>query len=79
MNVNKRISFDAGVSLFDKDIFSLAREASDMRVSKHPEKIVTYIVDRNINYTNICSSGCKFCAFYRDKSSSEGYVLSDDK
>src|SRR5207237_8616604 len=41
----------------------------------HPASIVTYIVDRNVNYTNICVAKCNFCAFYRSVGSSEGYVL----
>ena len=43
---------------------------------KHPEPIVTYVVDRNINYTNICTSGCKFCAFFKAPDDPEGSVLS---
>ncbi len=46
---------------------------------KHPELIRTYVVDRNINYTNICISKCRFCAFYRDYGHPDGYVLSDEK
>jgi cyclic dehypoxanthinyl futalosine synthase len=45
----------------------------------HPQPIVTYIVDRNINYTNICVSACRFCAFYRPLGHPEGYVLSMDE
>ena len=47
-----------------------------MRWRKHPEPVVTYIIDRNINYTNVCTAQCAFCAFYRDLPSKEGYVLS---
>ena len=43
---------------------------------KHPEDYRTYIIDRNINYTNICTSGCKFCAFYKDTEHSDGYIIS---
>ncbi|WP_018290960.1 cyclic dehypoxanthinyl futalosine synthase [Verrucomicrobium sp. 3C] len=43
------------------------------------ERIVTYIVDRNINYTNVCNVGCKFCAFYRRKRDPDHYVLSPEK
>jgi len=42
---------------------------------KHPERIVTYIIDRNVNYTNVCVARCKFCAFYRPVGSAEGYTL----
>lgn len=47
--------------------------------TKHPERYRTYVVDRNINYTNICVSGCKFCAFYRKPWDPDGYVLSVDE
>jgi cyclic dehypoxanthinyl futalosine synthase len=42
----------------------------------HPENTVTYIIDRNINYTNVCVADCKFCAFYRRPKHHEGYILS---
>jgi len=49
--------------------------ADEVRARKHPEGIVTYIIDRNVNYTNVCVARCNFCAFYRPVGSSEGYVL----
>jgi len=49
--------------------------ADGVRARKHPEGIVTYIIDRNVNYTNVCVARCSFCAFYRPVGSSEGYVL----
>jgi cyclic dehypoxanthinyl futalosine synthase len=49
--------------------------ADGIRARKHPERIVTYIIDRNVNYTNICVARCNFCAFYRPVGDSEGYVL----
>src|SRR4029079_16274061 len=49
--------------------------ADSVRARKPPERIVTYIIDRNVNYTNVCVAKCNFCAFYRDVGSSEGYVL----
>src|SRR6266478_1961861 len=54
----------------------LARLADELRQELHPDGVVTYVVDRNINYTNICFSVCNFCAFYRKPGSPEGYVLS---
>jgi hypothetical protein len=57
----------------------LAAEADGIRRSLHPNDIVTYIVDRNINYTNVCWVACSFCAFYRTKrqaQNGDGYVLS---
>ena len=53
----------------------LGRLADRIRARKHPERIVTYIIDRNVNYTNVCVARCNFCAFYRTVGSSEGYVL----
>ena len=50
-----------------------------MRWRKHPEPVVTYIIDRNINYTNVCTAQCAFCAFYRDLPSKEGYVLTKEE
>ena len=53
----------------------LGRMADDIRRRKHPDGVVTYIIDRNVNYTNVCVARCNFCAFYRPVGSSEGYVL----
>src|SRR5580765_5225625 len=58
---------------------NLGRLADDIRARKHPERLVTYIIDRNVNYTNICVARCNFCAFYRPVGSSEGYVLGFDE
>ncbi len=61
--------------LWDLDLLTLGRGADLMRRRLHPEARVTYVVDRNINYTNICISGCRFCAFYRPPGAPDGYVL----
>ncbi len=53
----------------------LGRLADSVRRRKHPENVVTYIIDRNVNYTNVCVAKCRFCAFYRDVGSPEGYAL----
>ena len=53
----------------------LGRLADGIRARKHPDGIVTYIIDRNVNYTNVCVARCNFCAFYRPVGSAEGYVL----
>ena len=58
---------------------TLGRLADDVRRRKHPEGSVTYIIDRNVNYTNVCVARCKFCAFYREVGSSEGYALGFDE
>ncbi len=57
----------------------LGRLADDRRRLKHPENAVTYIIDRNVNYTNICVARCKFCAFYRTVGAEGGYTLGFDE
>jgi cyclic dehypoxanthinyl futalosine synthase len=57
----------------------LGRLADGIRLRKHPGRTVTYIIDRNVNYTNVCVAKCNFCAFYRDVGSSQGYVLGFDE
>jgi cyclic dehypoxanthinyl futalosine synthase len=57
----------------------LGHLAEVVRARKHPDGIVTYIIDRNVNYTNVCVAKCNFCAFYRPVGSSEGYVLGFDE
>ena len=53
--------------------------ADRVRRRKHPEGVVTYIIDRNVNYTNVCVARCNFCAFYRPVGHGEGYVLGFDE
>jgi cyclic dehypoxanthinyl futalosine synthase len=53
--------------------------ADDVRRRRHPEGIVTYIIDRNVNYTNVCVARCSFCAFYRPVGAEGGYVLGFDE
>jgi cyclic dehypoxanthinyl futalosine synthase len=57
----------------------LGRLADAVRARKHPGRVVTYIIDRNVNYTNVCVARCNFCAFYRQVGSSDGYVLGFDE
>jgi len=57
----------------------LGRLADAVRRRRHPDGIVTYIIDRNVNYTNVCVARCNFCAFYRPVGSSDGYVLGFDE
>ncbi len=57
------------------DLPSLALLANEIRFRKNPERKVTYIVDRNLNPTNVCVTDCGFCAFYRSPGDAEGYVL----
>ena len=53
----------------------LGHLADTIRTRKHPDGIVSYIIDRNVNYTNVCVARCNFCAFYREVGSADGYVL----
>ena len=60
----------------DEDLFALADRS---RCERHPDDVVTYIIDRNISYTNICTSICNFCAFYVSPGQEGGYVLSHEE
>ena len=57
----------------------LGRLADVVRARRHADGVVTYIIDRNVNYTNVCVARCNFCAFYRPVGSSNGYVLGFDE
>ena len=57
-------------------LIELGAEADRVRREKHPDDIVTFIIDRNINYTNVCVADCGFCAFYRRPKHHQGYTLS---
>jgi cyclic dehypoxanthinyl futalosine synthase len=71
-----RVSADEALELYhDAPLPLLGALADGIRARKHPERIVTYIIDRNVNYTNVCVARCNFCAFYRPVGSGEGYVL----
>ncbi len=73
----KRITPEEGLFLFrHADLLTLGELANSVRKKLHPKRIVTFVVDRNINYTNICVNKCSFCAFYRNADSSEAYILS---
>ncbi len=62
-----------------RDLTALAACADRARLRHNPDRIVTYVVGRNVNYTNVCWVRCRFCAFYRAPGSSEGYVLTRDE
>jgi cyclic dehypoxanthinyl futalosine synthase len=73
----ERLTREEGIALLTHgDLLELGLLADAVRQRLHPEGIVTYIIDRNINYTNVCTAQCAFCAFYRDLPSKEGYLLS---
>ena len=64
--------------LTETDLLTLGRQADNIRRRLHPEKIVTFVVDRNVNYTNVCESKCRFCAFYRDHGAADAYLLAEE-
>jgi cyclic dehypoxanthinyl futalosine synthase len=62
--------------LTEADLLAVGKLADAIRKAKHPEGRVTFVVDRNVNYTNVCQSQCKFCAFYRQADAPDAYLLS---
>jgi cyclic dehypoxanthinyl futalosine synthase len=77
---HERLSRDEGVALLEHgDTHVLAALAHKRRMHMHPDPVVTYIVERNINYTNACITYCRFCAFYRRPGHSETYVLTNEQ
>jgi len=75
----QRIDKQTALELYkDKSLLELAKEATKIKNFFHPDEVTTFVVDRNINYTNICVSGCKFCAFKKEYGEDGGYVLDFD-
>jgi dehypoxanthine futalosine cyclase len=73
--------FSADIAVWREELaavplLELGARADAVRTTLHPEGVVSYIVDRNINYTNLCVTDCRFCAFYRRPKDDEAYVLS---
>jgi cyclic dehypoxanthinyl futalosine synthase len=76
----ERLTVAEGVSLFDcKDLNALGRAADAVTRRLHPERVRTYNIDRNINYTNVCAAVCDFCAFFRKSGDADAYVLSREE
>ena len=76
VRAGERVSGDEALALYRRASTALLGQLADVvRVRKHPDRVVTYIIDRNVNYTNVCVAKCNFCAFYRDVGSPDGYVL----
>lgn len=79
LNHDHRLNQEEIITLFESDaVEKLGHVANQIMLRKHPEPITTFVVGRNVNYTNVCDVYCRFCAFYRAPGSPEGYVLSDD-
>jgi cyclic dehypoxanthinyl futalosine synthase len=74
-----RISLEDCIHLYESDqIEKMGRVANQIMLKHHPDPITTFVIGRNVNYTNICDVYCRFCAFYRAPGSKEGYVLPDE-
>src|SRR3954467_5871005 len=70
------ISRAEAIDMFHSDdLIGLGMQAEAIRRKLHPDGVVSYIIDRNINYTNFCTEYCSFCAFYRPMGHAEGYIL----
>jgi len=77
---NKRLSNEEALDLIkNASLVELGKLATQRKEQLHPKKVTTFVVDRNINYTNVCWVDCKFCAFYRHKKDDDSYVLSHDE
>src|SRR6266576_368763 len=76
---NRLTTDDCTALLESFDVASIGAAADEIRKRKHPGDIVTYIIDRNINYTNVCNVVCTFCAFYRRPGASDTYVRTMDE
>jgi len=75
----RRLDLEDIVTLFESDeIEKMGHVANQIMMRKHPEPIATFVIGRNINYSNICDTYCRFCAFYRPPGSPEGYVLPNE-
>lgn len=76
----EQISKEEGLFLYNTvETAQLMWIANSIRMRLHPEKKVGWIIDRNVNYTNVCTSGCQFCNFYVGKNSSKAYITTDEE
>jgi len=72
----ERVNLEETIALFESDeVEKMGHVANILMERKHPEPLTTFVIGRNVNYTNICDVYCRFCAFYRRPGSEEGYVL----
>ncbi len=72
----KRLGKAEATRLFkSSDLLALGKKAHEFRMKLHPEPVVSFVMDTNINYTNVCDVGCLFCAFYRPRGHAEAYVM----
>ncbi|MEM1304325.1 MAG: cyclic dehypoxanthinyl futalosine synthase [Planctomycetota bacterium] len=76
----ERLSPAEGLQLLEsQDLAAIGRAADEVTRRKHPENYRTYNIDRNVNYTNVCTAICNFCAFYRKPKDEDAYVLPMDE
>jgi cyclic dehypoxanthinyl futalosine synthase len=85
-NITDKVAADEPISseealwlLTECDLLALGKLADSIRRRLHPERCVSFVVDRNVNYTNVCESKCKFCAFYRDHDAGDAYLLENSE
>lgn len=76
----ERIGLEDGVALLKSDqLVLMGLAANSVKKRIHPEPVVTFVIDRNINYTNVCQTKCRFCAFYRSADDPDAYVLKNEE
>lgn len=75
----ERLNLEDTIALFESNEIEKMGAAANVIMERwHPDPVTTFVIGRNINYTNICDVYCRFCAFYRSPKSGEGYVLPDE-
>lgn len=79
--INKnRLSFEDGLELFaSNEVEKIGWAADIVKKRLHPESVTTFVIGRNINYSNVCDTGCKFCAYHKKPGEKGGYVLSTEE
>lgn len=76
----KRLTLEDGVALLkSNELLAIGKVADVIRKRMHPENIVTFVIDRNINYTNICKVKCRFCAYYRNEEDEDAFILTQEE
>jgi cyclic dehypoxanthinyl futalosine synthase len=75
----ERLNLQEGTALYSADLITLGKIADIRRKKYHPKDIVTFIIDRNITFTNVCYCQCEFCAFYVAPNSSQAFVLTNEE
>jgi cyclic dehypoxanthinyl futalosine synthase len=76
----ERLTLEDGFVLYESDdLIKLGAAAKRVMQKLHPENLGTFVINRNINYTNVCDTYCRFCAFYRTEKSPDAYVLTDEQ